>query len=389
MNKHSKFLWYLMSFLPLFSSVHESRAQAIEEPVRHGVLYSSEGRFAGWPANHGIWVWENEILVGFVEAEHMDRSGHTYNAETARNKYGRSFDGGETWTLSDAYDLGQTGRGYDNAIAPEKAEMPRDLARPMGDFSQPGFLFTLLRHDNSFGPSHFYHSGNKGHQWHGPYILPNLHTDGIASRTDYLIDGPQEMSLFFTAAKSNKREGRIGLMRTFNGGIDWQWVSWIGSEPEGFDIMSSSIRLSETEILTIIRSRTAQRHDYLSAYSTTDNGTTWERLRNPVEDTGQGGSPPALLKMADGRLALAYIYRSDYGSRVNLRFSNDQGRSWSPEIVVRCSDGATRDSGYPRMVQRADGKLVIVYYWNHARKKGALPYRYIATTIVDTSEWLH
>ncbi len=388
MNKHSKFLWYLLPFLPLFISVHESRAQAIEEPVRHGVLYSSEGRFAGWPANHGIWVWENEILVGFVEAEHMDRSGHTYNAETARNKYGRSFDGGETWTLSDAYDLGQTGRGYDNAIAIDKAETPRVLARPMGDFSQPGFLFTLLRHDNSFGPSHFYHSGNKGHQWHGPYILPNLQTDGIASRTDYLIDGPQEMSLFFTAAKSNKREGRIGLMRTFNGGIDWQWVSWIGSEPEGFDIMSSSIRLSETEILTIIRSRTAERHDYLSAYSTADNGTTWERLRNPVEDTGQGGSPPALLKMADGRLALAYIYRSEYGSRVNLRFSNDEGRSWSPEIVVRCSDGATRDAGYPRMVQRADGKLVIVYYWNHARKKGALPYRYIATTIVDTSEWL-
>lgn len=386
---NSKFLWSLLLLLPLFAGSLKSYAQSADEPVRHGVLYSVEGRFAGWPANHGIWVWDNEILVGFVDAEHMDRSGHTYNPETARNKYARSLDGGETWTITDAWALGQTGRGYDNAIEPEKAENPRELSEPMGNFSQPGFLFTLLRHDNSFGPSHFYHSDNKGYSWHGPYLLPNLHTDGIASRTDYIIDGPQEMSLFVTAAKTNKREGRIGLMRTKNGGVDWQWVSWIGPEPDGFDIMSSSLRLSDAEILTIIRSRTADRHDYLSAYSTSNNGTTWERLRNPVEDTGQGGSPPALLQMKDGRLALAYIYRSEYGSRVNLRFSNDRGRSWSPEIVVRCNDGATRDAGYPRMVQRADGKLVIIYYWNHARKKGALPYRYIATSIVDPSEWVN
>lgn len=375
--------------LPLLTLANQGLFPKKSETIVHGTLYYQDGRFAGWPANHGIWIWENEILVGFVEAEHSDRPGHTYNPETARNKYARSFDGGETWTITDAYDLGQTGRGYDNAIEPEKARVPQILERSMGDFTQSGFIFTLLRHDNSFGPSHFYYSDNKGHQWQGPYLLPNLQTNGIASRTDYLIDGAGEMSLFVTAAKDNQREGRIGLIRTRNGGVDWQWVSWIGPEPEGFDIMSSSVRLEENTLLTLIRSRRADRHDYISAYYSADNGESWERLRNPVEDTGQGGSPPALLKMKDGRLALAYIYRSEYGSRVNLRFSNDQGRSWSPEVVVRCGDGATRDAGYPRMVQRPDGKLVIVYYWNHARMKGSPPYRYIATTTVDPSEWTY
>ncbi len=29
------------------------------------VVYKEAGRFAGWPANHGIWSWGNEIVVGF------------------------------------------------------------------------------------------------------------------------------------------------------------------------------------------------------------------------------------------------------------------------------------------------------------------------------------
>src|SRR5690625_6353421 len=74
----------------------------------------------------------------------------------------------------------------------------------------------------------------------------------------------------------------------------------------------------------------------------------------PSYETGNGGTPPALVLMKDGRLALAYIYRSNFGSRVHLRLSDDQGKTWSNEITVRSGDHATRDVGYPRMVQRED-----------------------------------
>ena len=33
--------------------------------VRHVMVYHQPGRFGGWPANHGIWSWGDEILVGF------------------------------------------------------------------------------------------------------------------------------------------------------------------------------------------------------------------------------------------------------------------------------------------------------------------------------------
>lgn len=31
------------------------------------VVYKESGRFGGWPANNGIWVWGNEIVVGFMQ----------------------------------------------------------------------------------------------------------------------------------------------------------------------------------------------------------------------------------------------------------------------------------------------------------------------------------
>ncbi len=41
--------------------------------LRHVVVYREEGRFAGWPANHGMWTWGAEILVGFSRGTYKDR----------------------------------------------------------------------------------------------------------------------------------------------------------------------------------------------------------------------------------------------------------------------------------------------------------------------------
>ncbi len=359
------------------------------EAIRHQKVYYKEGRFAGWPANNGIWIWGDEILVGFVEAAHRETDGfHTYDRETARNKYARSTDGGESWSIEDAYDRGQTGFAYDHSIPEDLAETPEKLTRPIPDFTDPGFAITFMRNNYHNGPSTFYYSMDRGKQWIGPFAFPDLNTNGIGTRTDYIVEGPQTLSAFMNAAKENGREGRVIYTQTSDGGLTWEVVSWIGEEPEGFDIMPSTIRLTPTELFTVMRSRELMpRRDFLKAFRSTDNGQSWQEESNPVFDTGNGGSPPALVRMADGRLALAYIYRSDYGSRVHLKFSEDQGQSWSNEITLRSGDGATKDVGYPRMVQRPDGKLVVVYYWNNALQTGAAPYRYIAATIVDPSQF--
>ena len=143
------------------------------------------------------------------------------------------------------------------------------------------------------------------------------------------------------------------------------------------------MRLSPDELLTVIRTSAGNGQDLLTSHLSEENGETWEKLKDPVADTARGGSPPALVKMKDSRLALTYIYRTGYGSRVNIRFSSDNGRNWSDEIILLCCNGATGDVGYPRMVQRPDGNFVVIYYWNNANQEGAHPYRYIANTILN------
>jgi hypothetical protein len=44
-------------------------------PVQHGIVYNEPGRFAGWPANNGIWSWDDEIVVGFTLGYHKDKEG--------------------------------------------------------------------------------------------------------------------------------------------------------------------------------------------------------------------------------------------------------------------------------------------------------------------------
>ena len=46
--------------------------------------------------------------------------------------------------------------------------------------------------------------------------------------------------------------------------------------------------------------------------------------------------------------------------------SADQGATWGEEFVIRENYGSLdgwADMGYPRLVQRPDGHLVVMYYW--------------------------
>ncbi len=368
--------------LSFFNSVH---AQSEARVIQHVDVYKVPGRFGGWPANHGIWSWGNEILVGLSEGAYKER-GLSHHFDPDQPEYhllARSLDGGETWTIENPQEKGfliPYGTSLHGVAPPELAQVePRDC--PGGiDFTHPDLAFTVRMTDTHRGPSRFHYSYDRGRTWEGPFKLPDLGTPGVAARTDYLVNGKHDCTIFVTVAKSNNREGRALAARTVDGGRTWQRLGFIGPEPDpdGFSIMPSTVRLSARNLLAALRQRKGGER-WIDVYHSNDNGLYWQFLSRPVKDTGVG-NPPALLQLRDGRLALAYGFRAEpFGIRATI--SRDGGKTWGEAIILR-DDGGGRDLGYPRMVQREDGHLVTVYYFNDQPDGD----RYVAATIWDPGQ---
>jgi hypothetical protein len=359
----------VMFFLAVISLALAAPPRAIQ----HVVVYKEPGRYAGWPANHGIWTWGNEILVGFETGYFkFNPTRHSIDWDRpADHILARSLDGGETWSTEKPPSiLPPPGIEVAGVKTGSGGKPPVDCPGGL-DFTAPGFALTARMASQHTGPSRFYTSLDRGKSWSGPFRLPDFGQKGIAARTDYLVNGPHDLTIFLTAAKSNGREGRILVARTRDGAKTWSFVSFIGPEPREGDyaIMPSSVRVSPKTILTAVRHTT-----WIELWRSDDDGLTWRFLNRPAEQTGRG-NPPSMVRLKDGRIAITWGLRAKpYGIRARL--SSDNGASWGPEVVLRADAGAW-DIGYTRTVQRPDSKLVTVYYYND----DARTERYIGATI--------
>ncbi len=320
---------------------------------RNIIVFKEEGRYGGWPANHGLWAWGNEIVVGFTAAHYKPaRNDHAVDrSKPFEDWQARSLDGGKTWTIEKPPGIVPMNLGGPAVSA---------LKTPL-DFTHADFALMFRLGGIHTGPSRFYASTDRCRTWSGPFAFEVEGIDKIATRTDYLAIGPLECLMFGSAAKADNKEGRLFCARTDDGGLRWRLVSLIGPEPAGYLIMPSSVRLAENRILTTARHKDPQRPGTIDAYLSEDDGANWKFIGEAASNIG-GGNPPSLIALRDGRLCLTYGCRArPFGIRARL--SRDQGATWGEEIVLR-DDGPTGDLGYPRSVQRPDGRVVTVYYFN-------------------------
>jgi len=338
--------------------------------MKHVIVYGGDDIFCGWPANNGVWSWGNEILVGFSYGPYVEKRGHN-KGPGGSNVLARSTDGGETWQMEDPDNF--AGDGGEVKPAPGNI-----------NFTHPGFAMRI----HSSGVAMFFYSYDRGHTWRGPYNFGDLMTHPQlkdlenTSRTDYIVNGPDDCFIFMSARKPGTgTKDRAFCARTTDGGKTFRFISWINPEPVGTTrgVMPSTVRISKTKLVTVLRRKYPGQ--WVDAFISNDNGNSWQFLSKVADTGGWNGNPPALARLADGRLCCVYGNRSK--RQIIARLSEDDGATWGPEIVLRNDFQADKfddpDLGYPRLVQRPDGKLVAIYYWATAQH----PRQHIAATIWD------
>ncbi len=326
-----------------------------EEDVEHTIVYAAENEFAGWPANGGFWMWDNELLVGFdLWSYNPSPKERHHNGSRIAPYMARSHDGGRTW----------------------KGEEKPANEKPLSeyDFESPGFAIRLWQ-------GNYFLSVDRGKTWGGPIALPVV--DGIPNyaRSNYIVTGPDSALLFLSTKLTAEQPPRTYVSELRDGAVSF--LSWIGKDfferahlkpnPAAYNhsIMPSAVKTGKDHYVCAVRQR-IDKDRWSDIYESTDAGKTWQF----VSELERGSdNPVSLVALGGESIAAIYGWRmKPYGLRA--RISHDSGRTWGDTVILR-DDAANNDIGYTRAAMRKDGSVVILYYYTTA----TTPEQHIAATI--------
>jgi len=361
----------------LLSTITPLLAASTDQAIRHVIVCKEQGRFCGWPANNGIWQWQNEILVGFHQADYVKKDCSHSVGGNSKSLLARSYDGGETWTIEDPENfIGDGGKPVPS---------PGNI-----NFAHPDFAMRCAG-------SVFFISYDRGKTWAGPYSFGDFGIEqALTSRTDYIVNSEHHCLLFLSAREPKVQaaeKDRAFCVRTTDGGKTFTFLSWMTDDPVHIrSVMPSTVRCSDSHLVSAMRRRfdiplsgsSRLNYCWIDVYESTDNGASW-RFLSKVADTGHSnGNPPSLVRFPDGRLCVTYAWRGICEPRrwrhqsqgIRARISPDNGKTWGTEIILR-SDARTWDIGYTRSVVRPDGNIVTIYYYTTDLN----PPQHIAATI--------
>jgi hypothetical protein len=325
----------------LFISTMTSCGVSTDDPaLEHVVVASAEGRYFGWPANNGLWSWDNgrELLVGHTDGPHDEEGGFHSIGHPQLTKLARSLDGGKTWTSEDPDNF----VGKDGEPQPSPGNI---------NFGHPDFALRVSAtgyHGNEDPVGRFFISYDRGKTWSGSYLFNELHDaeelEGmqITSRTSYIVTGANSAQIIMTARNPElqyaSRRDKPFVAETTDGGKTFKFISWVVPWTDDCNraAMPSTVRTRDGKIIVAVRVRNPRDEDipcWIDTYFSEDNGRTWSFLSKVGETGLHNGNPPGLALLADGRLACSYANRDL--RQMLVRFSSDDGATWGEEIVIR------------------------------------------------------
>lgn len=165
------------------------------------------------------------------------------------------------------------------------------------------------------------------------------------------------------------------------------------TEGSGVVLKDGSVLLLWTEFMDVDRMAPADRPPFsplrksawtddgyarISGIISKDGGRTWSAPRVYVDDADArvNTMSPALVRLPDGRLMLAYSWRSggnhpdNYGPCARrVRFSRDEGATWSEPTRITPDDGTYHTGCHDRAWCLSSGRILVQCHTNTKRRR--------------------
>lgn len=158
---------------------------------------------------------------------------------------------------------------------------------------------------------------------------------------------------------------------------------------QGLGYFPVAIQLRNGDVLSVIRGGAAHVgvKGRLDLVRSTDRGRTWSKPWTAIDEQYDDRNP-AMGQLRDGTIILAYVIASGYDESglkwaarkdrvfdgVYLIFSKDNGKTWSKpvrdETIHRFYAGKGLVSPYGKMVQLADGSVLMAVYFEFFDERG-------------------
>ncbi len=359
--------------------------------AEHVTIYYDPDYHASAVFNHNFWVFQDgDLLINFCRARCSYE--HSYDLldrmTDGRSDYVtlRSTDGGKTWPLESLQVLGShqgLERLLESGLAQDAPAEPLDWTSP--DFCvTAGFGQPPVRNQHL---GYVQYSRDRGQTWEGPYLMPSMGFTQVYVKPDYLVRPDGLVLLFVTVGRGPTRPTYnvaalfVAVYATTDGGLTWEYLSSIHrTTPEAEYVghfYASPVLLPDGRILVATRCHHHFPSEWTELFESEDGGRTWRS----VSRVNDWGAPGSLLLLDDGRVLMTYGYRVE-PEGIRARVSEDDGRSWGPELILR-DDGGSLDLGYVRAVKLPGGKVMAAYYFNRAEDPKQLwgGVRHIAATV--------
>jgi len=352
--------------------------------VDHSVVYRREDEFCSWPFTSGFWeTGDGTLIANFATRNVSYGSGDAIrhdvlgqNSSNPRTVTVRSRDRGRTWG-EPQYNMmagpGGEGRGR------SREDMSTRFADPV-DYRDPNVLVSSgsmggFATSGTQGTARISRDGGK--TWGETILVPLDHLASMTGVHSTLVRPDGRCLMFMFSVESDNSHRRPLVYGSVDQGREFRFMSYIVPREDPFgnadgDYNDPSVAfvghrwfypraymLPSGRILCITRcQRDPTGVMWSEVFYSDDGGDTWGFLSR-VNDFGAPGN---LVIMPDGRIVAVYGYRL-MPAGIRATVSEDGGKTWGPEIIVR-DDGGSWDLGYPNSWLVDDNTIGTLYYFN-------------------------